>query len=212
MMAIKNDGTLWGWGLNSGGLLGDGTVVNRSSPVQIGTLGGWIKVSTGTSHTLAIRSDRSLWAWGNNTSYQLGDGTNVSKSSPIQIGSNYNWESVTAGFSVSGGIKTDGTSWAWGSDTAGATGRGFVYATNVSRSSPVQIGEDSWRSVRATRYSAVAVRNDGTLWAWGVGSSSQIGDGSQIGRSAPVQIGMSKNWIEPGSGTEQGFGIFGVYT
>jgi alpha-tubulin suppressor-like RCC1 family protein len=90
--AIKTNGTLWTWGANGSGQLGDGTVDNRSSPVQIGSLSNWSQVSALNVYCLAIKTDGTLWAWGFNGSGQLGDGTDINKSSPIQIGSLSNWE------------------------------------------------------------------------------------------------------------------------
>ena len=111
--AIKTDGTLWAWGSNVFGQLGDGTTVNKSSPVQVGTLTSWSQVSAGSSRALAIKTDGTLWAWGAGASGQLGDGTTVNRSSPVQIGTLTNWSQVSSG-SINGyAIKTDGTLWSW---------------------------------------------------------------------------------------------------
>ena len=74
-MAIKTNGTLWGWGDNGSGQLGDGTTVEKDSPEQIGTDDDWAVVTAGEGHTLAIKTNGTLWAWGNNELGQLGDGT-----------------------------------------------------------------------------------------------------------------------------------------
>jgi len=89
-------GTLWTWGTGSGGRLGDGSTVTKSSPVQVGTLTTWSKVAAGRSHSVAIKTDGTLWAWGNNTNGQLGDGTVSSKSSPVQIGVLKDWANISA--------------------------------------------------------------------------------------------------------------------
>ena len=84
-LSLKSDGTLWSWGRNSEGQLGDGTVTQRNSPLQIGAGNNWTSVSAGAYHTMALKSDGSLWAWGSNSANQLGDGTSDNKYSPIQI-------------------------------------------------------------------------------------------------------------------------------
>ncbi|MEI6595903.1 MAG: T9SS type A sorting domain-containing protein, partial [Bacteroidota bacterium] len=103
----KSDGTLWAWGDNSVGQLGDGTFMQRNAPVQIGSSINWVSISCGYSHTLGIKSDGTLWAWGNNSSGQLGDGTTTQRNAPIQIGTLTNWVSISCGYSHTIGIKSD---------------------------------------------------------------------------------------------------------
>ena len=85
-LAIKNDGSLWSWGANFYGQLGDGTSVSKSSPVQIGFSQDWSVISAGAGHSMAIKNDGTLWAWGFNKYGQLGDGTHTDKNIPTQIG------------------------------------------------------------------------------------------------------------------------------
>jgi len=93
-LAVKTDGTLWACGDNSpNGNLGDGTIINRSSPSQIGALSDWASASAGRNLSSARKTDGSIWAWGLNSSGQLGDGTVISRSSPVQIGSLTDWNS-----------------------------------------------------------------------------------------------------------------------
>ena len=132
-LAIKTDGTLWGWGLNTNGCLGDGTNTNRSSPVQIGTGSSWAFVDASmNSSTMGITTTGQLWGWGTNTSGQLGDGTVSNKFNPTRIGGGTTWVSCSAGGSLM--IKTDGTMW----------GTGFATGT----SSPIQIGlgYNTWKN------------------------------------------------------------------
>jgi alpha-tubulin suppressor-like RCC1 family protein len=114
-MAIKDDGTLWGWGANFYGQLGNGTSSAQVlAPTQIGS-STWNSVSCGQFYTLAIKSDDTLWAWGTNGAGQLGNGTKSQQLSPVQIGTS-TWDTIQASFSDSSiGIKTDGTLWGWGS-------------------------------------------------------------------------------------------------
>src|SRR3990172_345906 len=111
-VAIKTDSTLWAWGWNLLGQLGDGTTDDRDTPVQIGTDTDWAQVSAGGSHTLAIKIDGTLWAWGWNGLGQLGDGTNDDTNIPVQIGTDTDWAQVAAGENHTIAIKTDSTLWA----------------------------------------------------------------------------------------------------
>ena len=106
---IKTDGTLWSWGYNSLGQLGDGTSIDKKVPTQIGMATNWQSISAGIEHTLAIKIDGTLWAWGRNDDGMLGDGTKLSKQKPIQIGTSTNWQSISAGDFNSVAKKIDGT-------------------------------------------------------------------------------------------------------
>lgn len=142
--AIKTDGTLWTWGENSYGQLGDNSTTNRSSPVQTVAGGTWIDVNCGRGHTIAIKTDGTLWAWGLNTNGQLGDNSITHRSSPVQIiSSGNNWKYVSAGGYHSSAIKTDGTLWTWGRNNKGQLGTNDI----THRSSPVQTiaGGSTWK-------------------------------------------------------------------
>jgi len=190
-VAIKTNGTLWAWGLNTNGELGDGTVVAKSSPVQIGALSDWAQVSAGSNFSAAIKTNNTLWAWGFNSSGQLGQNNTVSRSSPVQIGALSDWAQVSAGGPFLTAIKTNGTLWALGSAGQGSLGDG----TTVSKSSPVQIGASSnWAEVTSGSACSIAVKTNGTLWAWGSGANGLLGQNSTTNRSSPVQIGSLSVW------------------
>ena len=150
--AIKTDGTLWTWGSNYDGRLGDDTTDNKSSPVQT-IVGGtnWSKVASGNNHTAAIKTDGTLWLWGKNNHGQLGDNTRTNRSSPIQtIVGGSNWNFVACGYGHTAAIKTDGTLWMWGVNYVGAIGDN----TTVKKSSPVQTiaGGSNWTFVACDKY------------------------------------------------------------
>jgi alpha-tubulin suppressor-like RCC1 family protein len=195
--AIKTDGTLWGWGHNDYGQLGDNTITHRSSPVQ--TIAGgtnWKLVSSGGSHTAAIKTDGTLWSWGDNYFGQLGDNTRTDKFSPVQtIAGGTNWKSVSGGLSHTAAIKTDGTLWSWGYNQNGRLGD----YTRTSRSSPVQTiaGGTNWKSVSCGNTTTAAIKTDGTLWVWGYNGQYQLGNNTfdVNGASSPVQtIAGGTNW------------------
>jgi len=187
-LALKTDGTLWAWGRNDYGQLGLGDTTDYSSPVQVGALTNWASISAGDSTSLAVKTDGTLWGWGLGTSGQLGDGTATSKSSPIQIGALTTWSSVASGNRSSFAIKTDGTLWSWGAGTSGVLGSGAT----ASRSSPVQVGAlTTWASVYTSQASANAggLTTGNALWVWGANGSGQLGDGTTVDKSSPIQVG-----------------------
>ena len=114
--AIKTDGTLWTWGRNDWGGLGDNSVSQRSSPVQTVAFGtNWRQVSLGLHYAACVKTDGTLWTWGRNSYGQLGDNTRTNRSSPVQtVAFGANWKQVSCGESYTAAIKTDGTLWLWG--------------------------------------------------------------------------------------------------
>lgn len=175
---IQDDGSLWAWGKNENGQLGDGSYIDRSSPVQIGT--GYIALAAGWRHTLALKADGSLWAWGANDLGQLGDGTTIDRTSPVQIGVGY--IALAAGSTHSLALKANGSLWAWGNNNYGQLGDG----TTTKRSSPVQIGT-GYTAVSAGDYRSLALKPDGSLWAWG--AEGRINMWINLYSVSPKQIG-----------------------
>jgi len=199
--AIKTDGTLWTWGYNSNGQLGDNTTANKSSPVQTITGGtNWSQVACGYYHTTAIKTDGTLWTWGYNNWGQLSDNTIVAKSSPVQtITGGTNWKQVACGYNHTTAIKTDGTLWTWGYNSNGQLGDNTI----VAKSSPIQTiaGGTNWKQVSGGRYHTMATKTDGTLWAWGYNSNGTLGDSTLTNKSSPVQtITGGYNWSQLSTG------------
>jgi alpha-tubulin suppressor-like RCC1 family protein len=184
---------MWSWGGNGNGQNGINSTLARSSPVQVGALTTWSKVTTGSDTTAAIKTDGTLWTWGRNddNSGRLGNNNStVSKSSPIQVGADTNWLKVSAIDNRMVALKTDGTMWAWGANNSGKLGLNSI----IYRSSPVQIGAlTTWSNITGGSNHTLAIKTDGTLWAWGV-NAGQIGDNTAINKSSPVQIGLLATW------------------
>jgi alpha-tubulin suppressor-like RCC1 family protein len=196
-LAIRNDGTLWAWGANTSGQLGDGSIADKNTPVQIGVAADWARISAGSLHSLGIRSDGTLWAWGNNESGQLGDGSNETRLTPVQIGSATTWVSVKAGAFHSIGIRTDGTLWTWGINSNGELGTG----DNTSQNMPVQIaGAADWVSISAGSSHSLGIRSNGSLWTWGDNQYGQLGDGSNADKNVPVQVASGGSWVNVSGG------------
>ena len=178
--ALKNDGTIWGWGLNLAGLLADNTVMARSVPTQLNSDTDWASIHVGAAHILALKTNGTLWSWGGGEYGQTGDGLSPSlyRSYPRQVGTD-TWSKVFAGWKVSFGIKPDGTLWAWGLNDVGQLGIG----NTTNQFSPVQVGTDTdWVDVvsggSGDDQFTIATKSDGTVWAWGDNQVGQYGNGT----------------------------------
>jgi alpha-tubulin suppressor-like RCC1 family protein len=141
--------------------------------------------------------------WGNGVNGRLGNGTTTDRSSPVQVGTLSNWKQISSGAAHTGAIKTDGTLWMWGLNNDGQLGDGTV----VSKSSPIQIGTGTnWKQIclSKTGYYTLAIKTDGTLWAWGINANisphGNLGLGDIVHRSSPVQIGSLTNWKQVSAG------------
>lgn len=136
-MVIKNDGSLWAWGVNGSGQLGDGTIERKDQPVKI--MNDVESISAGSYYTMAIKSDDSLWAWGENWDGQIGDGTAERRITPVKIMDSV--KSVSAGDNHTIALKADGTLWAWGNNDFGKVNN-ELYGLNPYKASPLQIMDD----------------------------------------------------------------------
>ena len=202
-LALKSDGTVWAWGVNNYGQLGGGTTAQSTLPVQVkdlsgtGYLTGIIAIDAGEYHTLALKSDGTVWAWGRNDYGQLGDGTATQRTLPVQVSglsavsairasSTGDLFSPTAYFSMA--LKSDGTVWVWGRNNYGQLGNGTTDSS--AHSTPSQVpGLSGISAIAAGGAHALALKSDGTVvWAWGMNSTGQLGDGTQTNRSSPVQV------------------------
>ena len=184
----------------AGKQLGDGTTINRSSPVQIGSLTTWAFVSSRFNGSIAITTSGALYSWGENGSGKLGRNNTISQSSPVQVGSLTNWASVSIANHCMA-IKTDGTLWAWGSNSQGQLGLN----DQISRSSPRQVGSlESWVKVSAGLGTGQthAISSSGSLWSWGSNSSANLGHNDTVYRSSPKQVGSLTSWVGVSGGSD----------
>ena len=211
-LAIKSDGTIWGFGHNNNGQLGDNSGSNRSSPVSVvGGFTDWESVSSGSYHTVGLLSDGTLWSFGNNYHGQLGIGLSgyTARSSPVSvIGGFTDWESVSCGGNHTVGIRSNGTLWSFGYNYDGQLGIGL--SGYYSRSSPVSVvgGFTDWESVSSGRAHTVGIRSNGTLWSFGRNTFGSIGDGTTEDRSSPVSVvGGFTDWVSVSCGTRHTMGI-----
>ena len=194
-------GTLWAWGANDEGRLGDGTQTRRSSPVQIpGTQ--WVNVKPGPNHSIARKSDGTLWVWGRGgIGESLGNQTyTVTNVSPLQIPGTQ-WNDIAAADGMSMARKCDGTLWSWGCGQFGKLGQNSTY----HRNSPAQVPGTQWTAIDSGSNNTVFARkSDGTLWAWGNNSRGQLGRDNILTTncvSSPVQI-PGTAWSDVAAGNQ----------
>ncbi len=195
-VALMNNGTMWNWGWNIYGQLGDGTTVDKLVPTQIGTQTDWAKITNHlASHTLAIKNNGTLWGWGLNQSGQAGsfDNTNANGYilTPTQIGADKDWKIMVTGNKHSAALKIDGTLWTWGRNENGQLGIG----NKINKDMPTKVGTDNnWIKVAAGDAHTIAVKQDGTLWSFGNKSFGELGLGNNLDKNIPTQIGSSNDW------------------
>ena len=187
-LVLKADGTVWACGLNTNGQLGDGTTTQRSLPVQVIGLTGIIAISAGTSHSLALKNDGTVWAWGLNTNGRLGDGSTTQRLSPVQVHGINDVGYLTGIMEISAGsahnlaLKFDGTVVAWGSNSSRQLGAGAGAPSQSAYPLKLYFNDNQLAkgiiSVSAGALHSLALRNDGTVLAWGRNSNGQLGLGN----------------------------------
>jgi alpha-tubulin suppressor-like RCC1 family protein len=190
------------FGDNTAGQLGTGDTLTRNTATFVSS--DWYCVSAGNNHSLGVKRDGTLWAWGCNSFGQLGDGTATNRSTPVQIGVDKNWKYVSAGGDFSVAVTCgDATGfhsqmWTWGLNSSGQLGDN----TTTNRCIPVQTADiaSDWKCVSAGDSHVLAVRANGTLWAWGTNSQGELGNNSTVNRSSPVQVGSATKWISVSAG------------
>lgn len=207
--AVKTDGTAWSWGEALEGGLGDNSLLNKSSPVQLAGGGtNWKQALSGYRGGVGLKTDGTVWCWGRGLEGQLGNNTAVTVSSPVQtITGGTNWKFVAGGgVFFNAAIKTDGTLWLWGINGFGSLGDNTV----IAKSSPVQTisGGTNWKFVAIGAENVAAVKTDGTLWCWGANNARGIGDNTIIDKSSPVQtFAGGTNWLKSAKAHANSSGI-----
>ncbi len=194
-LALRSDGSLWAWGLNVYGQLGLGDTKNRLTPTLVGTASDWAAIAGGEFHSLALKRDGSLWAWGVNVSGQLGLSHRLGGEltlTPTCVGVANDWAAVAGGEDSSLALKKNGSLWAWGDNVAGHLGLGNAAAVIDS---PTRVGTATdWAVIACGGQNSLALKKDGSLWAWGMNDDGQLGLGDTKERNSPTRIGTASDW------------------
>jgi len=191
--ALMEDHSLMAWGYNVHGAVGNGTTSTTGqwtpAPVSQSTGLTVVKaIATGWDHMVALAEDGTVWTWGNGRYGELGNGTAADSNLPVHLNGLSNVIQVSAGDGSSVALKEDGTVWAWGVlRTQVGTDQ---FATYDYGSTPVQVaGIDHVTLVRDRDWHVLALKDNGTVWAWGWNLKGQIGDGTVGGdKTIPVRV------------------------
>lgn len=198
-VGLKSDSTVWAWGWNTDGQLGDNTIVDKAIAAQVPGLTGVVAIAAGRYHTMALKSDGTVWTWGDNVSGQIGNGvTGTDQLTPLQVSGLTNVVKIACGRFFSLALKSDSTLWTWGENLYGQLGDG----TTTDRNTPVQVsGISGVTDVVCGAFEVHAKRADNTLWAWGRNTYGNLGDNTVTNRSLPVQMQNGSDVVGMASGT-----------
>jgi alpha-tubulin suppressor-like RCC1 family protein len=208
--AVLSDGSLWAWGTNVSGQLGI-AAANSRVPMRVGLDDRWSTVSAGGGHTLGLTRTGELWAWGQNDQGQLGTGatSTTPEASPVRIGTRTDWHAIAAGGLHSLALRDDGTLWAWGRNLDGQLGVDGATRDPSPEPRQVAVGQ-TFVAIAAGSLHSLALRTDGTLWAWGYDYDHQLGlpsSGSVPIQPLPVQVGTASDWSAVIAGPNHTFGF-----
>ena len=208
--SLKTDGTLWLWGQNYRGDLGQNAgdfPASRSSPVQVGSDTTWSSWSRGyQGSVLATKTNGTLWGWGNNGTGRLGLNDITTRSSPAQIGTSTGWttgDSTKIATNLSAGaINASGELFKMGYNNWGELGLN----DRAWRSSPTQI-PGTWKCTDVEHFSAGSIKTNGTMWSWGQNYYGMLGQNNLTNRSSPTQVGTDTTWSQFHFGEETAIAI-----
>jgi alpha-tubulin suppressor-like RCC1 family protein len=184
---IKNDGTVWTWGSNGSGQLGNGTMIDSAVPVQVSGLGGVTAIAAGRAHVVALKTDGTVWTWGYNNAGQLGNDSYTDSAIPVKVAGLTGVTKIAANESHTVVLKNDGTVWAWGENRTGLLGNG---STNMSAVPVKVIGLGGVTAIASGAFHTIALKNDGSVWTWGDNSWGLLGNdtSSIIPITTPAQV------------------------
>lgn len=231
MCALRTDRSLWCWGRNHGGQLGNNTVsVNTSLPQMVHSStssagwNDWVDYNNGERHTCGIRQNGTAWCWGEATNGRLGNGASSSNYlRPVQVkdnpGTGYwsDWKQISAGWDHTCAVRNNGTAWCWGNSNSGALGDN---QSATDRTVPAQVlnsaggaGWSDWVKVSVGKNTSCGLRVDGSLWCWGAGNRGELGRGTTANSNRPVQVqtstgpGAWSDWREISAGQDFNCGL-----
>lgn len=199
-LALRSEGTVWAWGGNERGQLGDGTTEDRHRPVQVIGLDHVRTIVTCYDHNLALRTDGTVWAWGRNDHGQLGDGTTQDRKRPVRVRGVKDAKLIAACEFGSLAVTTDGTVWVWGFDEFGQLGGGPSRHKTIPV--PVEFLPKDVIAISAAPMHCLALRKDGTVLAWGRNVLGQLGRGPEVSQDPrPEPVSGLKDIVAVSAGS-----------
>jgi rhodanese-related sulfurtransferase len=204
-VAAQPPSTVWAWGLNTNGELGDGTSgTNRLNPVQTVGLSNVTAILGGQDYSVALDTNGNVWTWGWNGYGQLGDGTTITRLIPVRVSGVSNITAIAMGRNHTVALQNNGKVWAWGNNGYGQLGDGTLGANRLS---PVQVlGLANVTAIATGPYNAYALNGDGTVSGWGQ-AGGYVGDGTTAQRLAPVTLTGISNVIAIASGSQYQYAV-----
>lgn len=197
-LALKSNGTVFTWGRNTEGQLGDGTLISKNTPTLVPGLSGIIAIAGGEYHTLALKSDGTVLSWGRNNEGQLGNGTTVNSSTPTPVTGLTGVTAIAGGRYFSIALKSDGTVWTWGQNTYGQLGNG----TTTNTTTPVQVlSLTDAKAITGSAFHCLVIKSDSSMVSWGRNSDGQLGNGTLINSYTVVPVNSVTKIIAIAAGT-----------
>lgn len=189
---IREDGSLWCWGVNVHGQLGVGDTRDRNVPTRVGVETDWVEVVCGGLHSCGIRAGGALWCWGANPAGQLGLGDQTGdRSAPQRVGTETGWRALAAKARFNCALRADASLWCWGDNSDGQLGVGDT----MDRRAPVPVAAGTrWSQVRMGPLHTCAITTEGALWCWGLNDFGQLGTGDTTSARVPVRVGTGSDW------------------
>jgi len=208
-LALKTNGTLWSWGRNDTGQLGNNTTVDLNIPTQVGTATDWMLIDAGEQHSLAIKTNNSMWAWGANGFGQLGNGNNTTSLVPIQVTAALTWIAISAGGGHSMAINNLNSLWTWGKNLNGQLGDGTILDSNL----PLYIQINAAGAVStvlkisAGQSHSMIILNDNTLWTSGLNLAGQLGLANNTNTNTFNIVGLQNTWDKISAGHQHSLAL-----
>jgi alpha-tubulin suppressor-like RCC1 family protein len=215
--ALRGDGTVWAWGDDDFGELGGASSqADDPRPRRVSGLSAVVALAAGESDVIALRSDGTVWALGYGGSGELGAGGCTSASplpgdlcpeasAPVQVRGLTGIAAISAGSETGYALRGDGTVWAWGDDAFGELGDGVRRADSFSAVRVGRLGDIV--AIAASSYTGYALAHDGSLFAFGDGSSGELGDGDDDGTDVPVRVAGLQHVVEVAGGGDMAYAL-----
>ena len=215
-LALRDDGTVWAWGRNDYGQIGNDSITDQYTPLQVNGLSDMIAISAGLNHSVALKEDGTVWVWGRNDCkhddetadcYQLGDGTTLNRQTPYLLSDITDIVAIEAGTEYTAALDIDGNVWSWGRNQHGGLG---YETTTIYRNTPTKLANISnIIQISAGEAHTLAIREDGAVFGWGNNSYGQLGDGTKISSTTPVETDLPGGLdMRIDAGTKQSLAIY----